>query len=185
LRALADSGIGLLAGGFGIPRRYSARGVRSKGASFRNAERCSRRRRGRVPFTRSRGDVAQCRRPCRQAARCGRVLVYLSGLGARASHWRHPGSRPKPSTRAPCRGRRLVGLVAKSGSPLAVEHARQHPQFRFFPERRGSLRVADGGTLVVRDVTIGVLVVQTVNPRHFLRQTSSCSRPAVSSCSWC
>ena len=65
-------------------------------------------------------------------------------------------------------GEGLVGLVAESGSPLAVEHARHHPQFRFFPEtgedRFESLMAAP---LVVRDVTIGVLVVQTVNARHF------------------
>jgi phosphotransferase system enzyme I (PtsP) len=65
-------------------------------------------------------------------------------------------------------GEGLVGLVAKSGSPLAVEHAQQHPQFRFFPEtgedRFASLMAAP---LVVRDVTIGVLVVQTVHARHF------------------
>lgn len=65
-------------------------------------------------------------------------------------------------------GEGLVGLVAQTGSPLAVEHAQQHPSFRFFPEtgedRFASLMAAP---LVVRDVTIGVLVVQTVNPRHF------------------
>jgi phosphotransferase system enzyme I (PtsP) len=65
-------------------------------------------------------------------------------------------------------GEGLVGLVAETGSPLAVEHAQQHPSFRFFPEtgedRFASLMAAP---LVVRNVTIGVLVVQTVNPRHF------------------
>jgi phosphotransferase system enzyme I (PtsP) len=65
-------------------------------------------------------------------------------------------------------GEGLVGLVAKMGAPLAVEHARDHPSFRFFPEtgedRFASLMAAP---MVVRDVTIGVLVVQTVNARHF------------------
>ena len=65
-------------------------------------------------------------------------------------------------------GEGLVGLVAKTGAPLAVQQAREHPSFKFFPEsgedRFASLMAAP---LVVRDVTIGVLVVQTVNPRHF------------------
>jgi phosphotransferase system enzyme I (PtsP) len=65
-------------------------------------------------------------------------------------------------------GEGLVGLVAKSGVPLAVEEAREHPSFKFFPQtgedRFSSLMAAP---LVVRDVTIGVLVVQTVEPRHF------------------
>jgi phosphotransferase system enzyme I (PtsP) len=65
-------------------------------------------------------------------------------------------------------GEGLVGTVARSGAPLAIEHAREHPSFKFFPEtgedRFVSLMAAP---LVVRDVTIGVLVVQTVNPRHF------------------
>ncbi|RIL07282.1 MAG: phosphoenolpyruvate--protein phosphotransferase [Proteobacteria bacterium] len=65
-------------------------------------------------------------------------------------------------------GEGLVGTVAKSGAPLAVQHAQEHPDFKYFPEtgedRFASLMAAP---LAVRDVTIGVLVVQTVNPRHF------------------
>jgi len=65
-------------------------------------------------------------------------------------------------------GEGLVGSVAQSGLPIAVEHAREHPDFKFLPEtgeeRFSSLMAAP---LVVRDVTIGVLVVQTVHPRHF------------------
>src|SRR4030095_10301309 len=65
-------------------------------------------------------------------------------------------------------GEGLVGQVAKSGVPLAVEHAREHPSFKFFPET-GEDRFASlmAVPLVIRDITIGVLVVQTVNPRHF------------------
>jgi phosphotransferase system enzyme I (PtsP) len=65
-------------------------------------------------------------------------------------------------------GEGLVGLVAQTGAPLAVEQARAHPSFKFFPEtkedRFASLMAAP---LIVRDVTIGVLVVQTVEPRRF------------------
>jgi phosphotransferase system enzyme I (PtsP) len=65
-------------------------------------------------------------------------------------------------------GEGLVGLVAQEGAPLALEHAQEHPAFRYFPEtgeeRYASLMAAP---LVVRGVTIGVLVVQTVTPRRF------------------
>lgn len=65
-------------------------------------------------------------------------------------------------------GEGLVGLVAGSGMPLAVEEARAHPSFRFFPET-GEDRLASfmATPLVVRGVAIGVLVVQTVAPRSF------------------
>ncbi|MCL4685023.1 phosphoenolpyruvate--protein phosphotransferase [Myxococcota bacterium] len=68
-------------------------------------------------------------------------------------------------------GEGLVGLVAREGRPLAVEHAEQHPNFRFFPET-GEDRFASlmATPLVVRGVAIGVLVVQTVAPRHFSQQ---------------
>jgi len=65
-------------------------------------------------------------------------------------------------------GEGLVGLVAQEGAPLALEQAQEHPAFRYFPEtgeeRYASLMAAP---LVVRSVTIGVLVVQTVTPRRF------------------
>jgi phosphotransferase system enzyme I (PtsP) len=65
-------------------------------------------------------------------------------------------------------GEGLVGLVAEQGRPLAVEHAHDHPNFRFFPET-GEDRFASllATPLVVRDATIGVLVVQTVTARRF------------------
>jgi len=67
-------------------------------------------------------------------------------------------------------GEGLVGLVAKNRETLAIERAQEHPDFRYFPEtqeeRFQSLMAAP---LVVRDVTTGVLVVQTVEPRRFER----------------
>jgi phosphotransferase system enzyme I (PtsP) len=65
-------------------------------------------------------------------------------------------------------GEGLVGLVAKQGEPLALEQAQDHPAFRYFPET-GEERYASllAAPLVVRGVTIGVLVVQTVTPRRF------------------
>jgi phosphotransferase system enzyme I (PtsP) len=65
-------------------------------------------------------------------------------------------------------GEGLVGLVAGSGQPLAVERAQEHPSFRYFPETGEDRFVSLLATpLVVRDTTIGVLVVQTVAPRSF------------------
>jgi len=65
-------------------------------------------------------------------------------------------------------GEGLVGLVAQRKEPVALEHARDHDSFRYFPEtgeeRYESLLAAP---LVMQGATIGVLVIQTVEARAF------------------
>ena len=65
-------------------------------------------------------------------------------------------------------GEGLVGQAAERGQPVAIECAREHPQYLYFPEsgeeRFQSLLAAP---LVVQGITIGVLVVQTVERRRF------------------
>jgi phosphotransferase system enzyme I (PtsP) len=65
-------------------------------------------------------------------------------------------------------GEGLVGLSAERGEPIAIERARQHPRFRHFPEsgedRFESLMAAP---IRLRNISIGVLVVQTEKPRGF------------------
>ncbi len=65
-------------------------------------------------------------------------------------------------------GEGLVGLAAERGEPVAIEDAKSHPQYRYFPEtgeeRFESLLAAP---LIVQGVPIGVLVVQTVERRAF------------------
>ena len=65
-------------------------------------------------------------------------------------------------------GEGLVGLAASSGQPIAIEHARADPQYRYFPEtgeeRFESLLAAP---MIVQGVVIGVIVIQTVEPRRF------------------
>lgn len=65
-------------------------------------------------------------------------------------------------------GEGLVGLAAERGEPIAIEHAKSDPQFRYFPETREerfeSLLAAP---LIVQGVVIGVLVIQTVDIRRF------------------
>ena len=65
-------------------------------------------------------------------------------------------------------GEGLVGLAAEMREPVVIEHAREHPKFRYFPEtgeeRYESLMAVP---LLVRGVTIGVLAVQTRAPRSF------------------
>jgi len=65
-------------------------------------------------------------------------------------------------------GEGLVGLVAQQREPIALVHAREHEGFRYFPEtgeeRFESLLAAP---LVMQNATIGVLVIQTVDPRAF------------------
>ena len=65
-------------------------------------------------------------------------------------------------------GEGLVGLAAQRGETVATEHASRDPNYRYFPEtgeeRYESLLAAP---LIVQGVTIGVLVIQTIEPRHF------------------
>ena len=65
-------------------------------------------------------------------------------------------------------GEGLVGMAAERREPLAVKHASEHPAYRYFPEtgeeRFESLMAVP---LLVREVPIGVLSVQTIQPRLF------------------
>lgn len=65
-------------------------------------------------------------------------------------------------------GEGLVGVAASRGEPIAIEHARSDPQYRYFPEtgeeRFESLLAAP---LIIQGVVIGVIVIQTVEPRRF------------------
>lgn len=68
-------------------------------------------------------------------------------------------------------GEGLVGLAAQRREPIVIEHAREHPDYRYFPEtgeeRFQSLMAVP---LIVRGVPIGVLAVQTRVPRRFEAQ---------------
>jgi len=65
-------------------------------------------------------------------------------------------------------GEGLVGLSAARSEPIAIEHAREHPRFKYFPEsgedRFSSLMAVP---IRLRNVSIGVIVVQTEKPRRF------------------
>lgn len=65
-------------------------------------------------------------------------------------------------------GEGLVGQCAERGEPVAYEHAREDPNFRYFPEtgeeRYESLLAAP---LIVQSVVTGVLVIQTLESRGF------------------
>jgi phosphotransferase system enzyme I (PtsP) len=67
-------------------------------------------------------------------------------------------------------GEGLAGLVVQKKEPIAIERAREHPSYRYFPES-GEERFESfmAAPLLVRDVPIGVLVVQTQQPRRFER----------------
>jgi len=65
-------------------------------------------------------------------------------------------------------GEGLVGLAAETRAPVVTEHASSHPNYKYFPETgeeryEGLMAVP----LFMRGVAIGVLVVQTRQPRHF------------------
>jgi glycogen phosphorylase len=62
----------------------------------------------------------------------------------------------------------LVGLVAESVRPVAVEQVKSHPRFRYFPESgEDPYQTFLGVPLVDRGALQGVLVVQTKTPRVF------------------
>jgi starch phosphorylase len=62
----------------------------------------------------------------------------------------------------------LAGLVAEQVRPVAVEHARNHPRFKYFSEAgEDPYQSFVGVPLIDRGVLQGVLVVQTVKPRTF------------------
>lgn len=62
----------------------------------------------------------------------------------------------------------LVGESAKTQQPIATAHAQQHPQYRYFPETgEEQFQSLMAVPLVVRDSTIGVLVVQTRDAREY------------------
>jgi len=62
----------------------------------------------------------------------------------------------------------LAGLVAEELHPVAVEHARNHPRFKYFSDAgEEPYQSFLGVPLIDRGVLQGVLVVQTVQPRIF------------------
>lgn len=65
-------------------------------------------------------------------------------------------------------GEGLVGMAAARGEPIAIEDAQSHPNYRYFPET-GEERFASllAAPLIVQGVVIGVIVIQTVEPRRF------------------
>ncbi len=65
-------------------------------------------------------------------------------------------------------GEGLVGLTASQGEPIAIEHAPADPQYRYFPETREErFESFLAAPLIVQGVVIGVIVIQTVEPRRF------------------
>jgi phosphotransferase system, enzyme I, PtsP len=65
-------------------------------------------------------------------------------------------------------GQGLVGLAAQLRAPVVSDDAQNHPHYKYFPEtgeERFSTLVAV--PLLMRGVTIGVLVIQTVEQRTF------------------
>jgi len=65
-------------------------------------------------------------------------------------------------------GEGLVGLAATTGQPLVTVHAREHAQYKYFPET-GEERFESfmAVPMIVRGATIGVLAIQTIEPREF------------------
>jgi phosphotransferase system enzyme I (PtsP) len=65
-------------------------------------------------------------------------------------------------------GEGLVGLASTTGQPVVTAHAREHEQYKYFPET-GEERFESfmAVPMIVRGATIGVLAVQTIEPREF------------------
>ena len=64
----------------------------------------------------------------------------------------------------------MAGADRFTGRGLVIEHAPQHPSYKYFPEtgeeQYESLMAAP---LIVRGVTVGVILIQTREPRRFDR----------------
>ncbi len=68
-------------------------------------------------------------------------------------------------------GEGLVGYAVERSEPIAIEKAQAHPRFKYFPESGEELyQSLMAAPMVVRDNSIGVLVVQTKAPRRFDRR---------------
>jgi signal transduction protein with GAF and PtsI domain len=64
----------------------------------------------------------------------------------------------------------LVGLVAERLRPQVVADATVHPRFKYFPEAGEDLYHSFLGVpMVDRSLLLGVMVVQTIEPREFSR----------------
>jgi phosphotransferase system enzyme I (PtsP) len=62
----------------------------------------------------------------------------------------------------------LVGLAAERKQPVVIEHAREHPRYKYFPETgEEQFETLMAAPLLVRGIAVGVLVVQTREARHF------------------
>ena len=61
-----------------------------------------------------------------------------------------------------------MGLAATTGQPVVTVHAREHPQYKYFPET-GEERFDSfmAVPMIFRGATIGILAVQTILPREF------------------
>ena len=65
-------------------------------------------------------------------------------------------------------GEGLVGMAAGRGEPIAIEDAQSHPNYRYFPETgEERFRSLLAAPLIVQGAVIGVIVIQTMEPRRF------------------
>ena len=65
----------------------------------------------------------------------------------------------------------LVGLAAERKQPVVIEHAREHPRYKYFPETgEEQFETLMAAPLIVRGLPVGVLVVQTREARHFEKE---------------
>jgi len=65
----------------------------------------------------------------------------------------------------------LVGLAAERKQPVVIEHAREHPRYKYFPETGEEVfETLMAAPLIVRGIAVGVLVVQTREARQFEKE---------------
>jgi len=89
----------------------------------------------------------------------------LASLTLRATKGLAPGSVGRVQLKF---SEGLVGLAAETQQPIAIERAREHPRFRYFPDTGEEEYVSLMAVpLLVREIPVGVLVVQTKAPRSF------------------
>ena len=74
-------------------------------------------------------------------------------------------------------GQGLVGLAAKHGEAIALEHASGDPAYEYFPETgEEQFESLVAAPLMLQGGTIGVLVIQSLESRGFDQQDTELLR---------
>jgi phosphotransferase system enzyme I (PtsP) len=94
--------------------------------------------------------------------------IYVRRAGDVLELFATQGLKPTSVRRTRLRmGEGLIGEIAARGRPLALSEAQSHPQFALRPETGEEAFRSFAGVPILRGRVVGVLAVQTVEPRQY------------------